>query len=492
MLPALLIAGGLGLFLALFRIFYNLFLHPLRSYPGPWYAKATIFWSQYCAYKGTVSYKVHDLHQKYGPVVRIAPDELIYINPEAWKDIYGHRNGVEENKKHPSRDNEPEGQSPTIINAEKAHHSTLRRLLSHSFSEKSMKDQEPVIRSYIDLLIERLREVAKADDPKGTDIVRWYNFTTFDIIGHLAFAESFGCLQNAEYHPWVAFMFSVIKFSTMMAALKRVSPQLAALLQNFIPARVRQQRLNLYRMTDELALRRANGPEPEYTDFMTHLLAATKSNKITMPDVLAQTPILVIAGSETTATLLSGGTFHLLTNPRVYARLTAEIRERHQSQDDITMASTSDCKYLLAFFDEALRMYPPAANNLSRVTPPQGATIAGKWVPGNTVVGIHQYAQNHSKTNFADPEVFAPERFLESGEPKWDGDRRDALQPFSFGPRNCIGRNLAYVEMRLILAKILWNFDVELADGMESWLDQKIYLVWEKPSLMVKLKPVKR
>ncbi|KAL1623127.1 hypothetical protein SLS54_004613 [Diplodia seriata] len=482
---------GLGILLALSRIIYNLFLHPLRAYPGPWYAKATIFWSQYHVYKGTITFLVHELHQKYGPVVRIAPDELVYTNAEAWRDIYGHRNGVPENPKHTSRDNDPDTTYPNIIAADREQHSKLRRLLSHAFSEKAMKDQEPIIRHYIDLLVERLREVAKEADPKGTDMVKWYNFTTFDMIGHLAFAESFGCLQNSQYHPWVEFIFSVIQFSSMMSAMKRVSPGLAALVQNIIPARVRAERLNLYRMTDELVRRRTT-TNPAYTDFMTHLLGAERSGKLAMGDVQAQAPILVIAGSETTATLLAGGTFHLLTNPRVYERLTREIRGRYKSQAEIDLASTNDLEYLLAFFDEALRMYPPAANNLGRVTPPGGATVAGAWVPGGTSVGIHQYAQFRSADNFVEPETFAPERFLEGGDAKWEADRRDALQPFSFGPRNCIGRNLAYVEMRLILASVLWNFDMELVSGQENWLDQKIYFVWKKHPLMVKLTPVKR
>ncbi|PSN63043.1 putative cytochrome P450 [Corynespora cassiicola Philippines] len=484
-------AGGLIIGLALSKIVYNIFLHPLRSYPGPWYAKATIFWSQYHLYKGDFTYLVHDLHQKYGSVVRVSPDELVYIDPEAWKDIYGHRNGIPENVKHPSRNTDPDMAHPSIITAGREQHSKLRRLLSHAFSEKSMRDQEPVIRSYIDLLIDRLQEIASSNSLEGTDIVRWYNFTTFDIIGHLAFAESFGCLENSEYHPWIEFMFSMIKFSSMMAALIRINRRLADLAQNLIPKRTRKQRLDLYNMTDELVRRRRRN-EPSYTDFMTHLLTAEKSGKLEMLDVFSQAAILIIAGSETTATLLSGGTYHLLTNPRVYERVTSEIRSKFSSYEDITISNINELKYLLAFFDEALRMYPPAANNLPRLTPPEGTMIAGRWVPGNTVVGIHQYASFHSTKNFADPEEFAPERFLEVGESRWKNDRRDALQPFSFGPRNCIGRNLAYAEMRLILATILWNFDLQLAPGQEKWLDQKIYLVWEKHPLMVKFTPVKR
>ncbi|KAH6676007.1 cytochrome P450 [Halenospora varia] len=65
------------------------------------------------------------------------------------------------------------------------------------------------------------------------------------------------------------------------------------------------------------------------------------------------------------------------------------------------------------------------------------------------------------------------------------------MQPFSAGPRNCIGRNLAYGEIRLILARVLWNFDLELQNDGLNWNDQKVWMVWEKPPLNVKLVPRK-
>ncbi|KAH7055844.1 putative cytochrome P450 [Macrophomina phaseolina] len=483
--------AGLGILILVSLSFYNIFLHPLRSYPGPWYAKANILWSQYHNFKGDLTFRVHELHQKYGHVVRIAPDEIVYTDPQAWKDIYGHRTSGAENGKLYALNNDNDPHHPSIITADRDQHSKLRRLLSNAFSEKSMKEQEPVIKSYIDLLIQRLHERAAQNDPQGTDLVRWFNFTTFDIIGHLCFAESFNCLKNSEYHPWVEFMFSAIKGSAMLSALRRIEDRLGALLLYAIPARVRAGRLSTLNMAGELVLRR-RAISPSYTDFMTHLVAAEQAGKLVREDLVSQGPTLVIAGSETTATLLSGGTYYLLTNPHVYARAVAEVRGRFSDPSEISLSSISELKYLLAFFDEALRMYPPVASNLARQTPPEGANILGRWVPGNTVVGIHQLAQFRSPANFAEPDTFAPERFLEPDDPRWARDRRDALQPFSFGPRNCIGRNLAYAEMRLIMASILWHFDLELAEGQEGWPDQKIYLVWEKHPLMVRLKPVKR
>lgn len=105
-----------------------------------------------------------------------------------------------------------------------------------------------------------------------------------------------------------------------------------------------------------------------------------------------------------------------------------------------------------------------------------------------TLVSIYHYASYHNEKSFALPDEYHPERWM--GDPRFANDDRDLFQPFQFGPRNCIGRNLAYIEMRLILAAVLWNFDLKLADDSKNWIgDQKIYGLWEKGPLNVHLTP---
>ena len=100
-----------------------------------------------------------------------------------------------------------------------------------------------------------------------------------------------------------------------------------------------------------------------------------------MEKLQANSGILIIGGSETTATLLSGVTFFLLTNPEALKKLTAEIRSAFRSEDEINFVSVSALPYLLACLDEALRMYPPVPNGLPRTVPKGGATVAGHYVP---------------------------------------------------------------------------------------------------------------
>jgi cytochrome P450 len=197
---------------------------------------------------------------------------------------------------------------------------------------------------------------------------------------------------------------------------------------------------------------------------------------------------LILAGSETTGTLLSGALFLLMTNPDKLERLTNEVRSCFKRDGEISLSSVGQLSYMLACINESLRMYPPVAAGLPRTVPHGGASVAGSFVPAGAVVSIWQWAINYDPQLWADPWSFKPERFL--GDALHKNDRLDAMQPFSTGPRNCIGKNLAYAEMRLILAKIIYNFDMRLAGDVSDWLsEQKNYFLWMKPDLQVYMTP---
>jgi len=151
-----------------------------------------------------------DIHKNYGPVVRIAPNELAFNTPEALKDIYGHKPEGRELPRFATFYRTP-SIPPSIISETRHNHALMRRALLPRFSERKIQEQEPIIAGYIDLLIKRLREHSVEPEPdqdgelvrRPMDMVSWYTWTTFDIIGDLAFGEPFGCLERAKYDPWV-------------------------------------------------------------------------------------------------------------------------------------------------------------------------------------------------------------------------------------------------------------------------------------------------
>lgn len=167
--------------------------------------------------RGTLPFDMLELHKRYGDVVRIAPDELAFSHPDAWKDIMGHKKGEQELGKAAWFYQPVEELPRHIVNEEKEVHGRLRRQMAHGFSEKSMRAQEPLIRGYVDLLLQRLREFSQ--DGRPVIISDWYNYTTFDIIGDLAFGEPFNCLEGSNYDTWIKTIFQSGKMGTILQSL---------------------------------------------------------------------------------------------------------------------------------------------------------------------------------------------------------------------------------------------------------------------------------
>jgi cytochrome P450 len=230
--------------------------------------------------------------------------------------------------------------------------------------------------------------------------------------------------------------------------------------------------------------------DKERPDFMARVLKhnTNDGNGITVLEIESTFEILVMAGSETTATLMSGLMWLVHRHPEVLAKLKKEVRESFARDEEITLVKIDQLPYLQATIQESFRIYPPIPIALPRTTPPEGISICGQWVPGNTIVGIPHRSAYLSPTNFAEPLSFVPERFVAKGRPaKFENDRRNVLQPFSAGPRNCLGKNLAYAEMKLTITRLMYNFDFEVVDTKTNWYEQKVWGLYDKAPLMLKV-----
>ena len=200
-----------------------MFLHPLRNFPGPVTSAASSLPFAVRHAFGQQSRHTQRLHDKYGPVVRVAPNHISFTDPQAWRDIYGHKIGGKDEMDKPTEFVRPLRDLPSVmINAPREEHQRFRRALSHGFSDASMRKQEPLIKQYVDLLIENLRRESGAGakgDRKPLRMDSWYNYTTFDIMGELIFGESFHCLENSEYHPWIAAAIGSVRNNSLGIAL---------------------------------------------------------------------------------------------------------------------------------------------------------------------------------------------------------------------------------------------------------------------------------
>lgn len=188
------------------RTIYDLFFSPLSHVPGPKLSAISRLPHVRDVLNGTSVDRITKLHKKYGDVVRISPNEVSFISAgTAFPDIYGFRTGKLKGRLNMAKDlvwyAKPANGVPSILIGDDEYHSRGRRILSHAFSEKALAEQEPLIQSYADQLVDRLREVT-SQTGEAQDMTKWYNWTTFDVIADLIFGEPFGCLQNLATHKY--------------------------------------------------------------------------------------------------------------------------------------------------------------------------------------------------------------------------------------------------------------------------------------------------
>ena len=291
----------------IFNVIHRLYIHPLSRFPGPktW----TISRVPYvlALQKGELTHCTAAIHQQYGDIVRISPNELSFTNAKAWQDIYGHHQGRTNFPKNPLWMAPGSNGIHSMLSANDADHSRYRRLLSHAFSDKALRQQEYLILSYIELLISRLKDHIKTSHKRETsvDIVRWFNFTTFDIIGDLSLGESFHCLENSRLHDWVSILFTQFKVASIFVSL-RFFPGVERLLRMLLPKSLAKKRGEHSNIANAKIHRRLESDDPQRNDFMTYVLRYNDEKGMSVPEIEATFRTLVVAGSETTATALSG------------------------------------------------------------------------------------------------------------------------------------------------------------------------------------------
>ncbi|KAK8061889.1 cytochrome P450 [Apiospora phragmitis] len=505
------------------RVCYNVYLHPLANTPGPrsWASSRLPFvWS---LLKGTIVHDIERLHRQYGPILRIAPDEVTFASDEAWHDIFQPRPDHQPFLKDPTWWRTQPRMPQSLISAiDPDHHARIRRVLAPGFTPRALKAQEPILHRYASLLIDRLRGIVSENPGNETtlDIGPWFNYFTFDLFGDLGFGESFNCLQHSQYHPWIRLLFNSVKAASYVAAA-RFYPWLAWLLIKCIPPSLKKMQADHYQQIVDKVDRRLN-LELTRPDIMSHVIEANGENQMPPGEIYATFMVLTTAGSETTATVLTGTLNYLLNSPDKLAVLTAEVRDAFPTEQDFTLERLRKLPHLHASILEGLRLCPPIPWVLPRLVPRGGDTIHGQWFPEGVstkpppplfhlllrflLVSCLPYSQqadesiNPSLFSQPGPEVlsfpteFQPERWLPdaSTDPSspFRGDKRQALQPFSMGLRSCMGQHLAWAEMRLVLARLLWAFDVHAVDGRRvRWEDLRTFLLVEKKPMEIRLCP---
>ncbi|KAJ5901202.1 hypothetical protein N7504_007195 [Penicillium tannophilum] len=398
--------------------------------------------------RGNLPHKIKRLHEQYGDIVRVAPDELSFINPDAWRDIYS--KGREFVRPDEYKDQPPGKTAANLIACSESEHARLRKILAPGFSEKYA--------------------ISKVD------VVEWINYLAFDVIGDLTWGSSFGCLDGLTYHPRAAIVVGALKFY----------PPIYSLLMTITPPSALQALMDIWKLTEQNVRERVAGGASR-PDLVGTMMA---SESMTQEEMEVNSMMIVAAGSESITTVLTGVINHLLRSPDKLNTLVQILRTTFPSEQEITGPALKSVPYLDAVLNEGMRLCPTIPDGMRRNVPVGGATIAGQVVPDGMVVSVPPFASYRASRNFNHAEEFAPERWLgeDVRSSRFQSDSKIAFNSFSLGAHNCPGQNLAWLELRIILARLLWRYDLSLPPGVKlpQWEDQGIWWFWDKQPTMVR------
>lgn len=479
--PLLLIGWIFGsLFIYAFAgIVYRLTFHPLAKYPGPFLAKITDCYLAYYAYKGSRHLAYHRAHEKYGPIVRMGPNSLSINSATALKTIYGYGANV---IKADFYEAFPANKKTVNVHSsiDKAQHARKRRVISHAFSDKAIKSLEKYIlanvRTGCRLLAEKSNMAEKNGDGEWADmwnVGKWCNWLVFDIMGDLVFGKAFGMLESPQNRFAVDLVGNAAHRHLICGthlAIHRWH------LDKILFRKIAAQRGQYMQYSKQQAMERTKmGLDVDRRDFFYYLLNAKDPETgagFSMDELWGESNLLIIAGSDTTSTAMAATFFYLAHNPTVLQKLTKEIRETFSDVEEIvTGPQLNSCTYLRACIDESMRMTPPVAGVVPRKVLPGGIDVDGHHIPAGLDVGVPHYAIHHNPEYYPRPFDYVPERWLNDPAANPMHDKlphvHAAFCPFSIGPRGCIGKGLAYVELTVTIARVLYLYDMRAVPGQD-------------------------
>ncbi|CCT74692.1 related to benzoate 4-monooxygenase cytochrome P450 [Fusarium fujikuroi IMI 58289] len=460
----------------------------LRKYPVPSFLAATThFWILKETWLQRRSRSIHRQHERLGDIIRIAPSLLIFNIPEAVPDIYGHA-AARKLVKDTFYD-KIAGDERDIVNViDHGDHSRRRKYLANSFALKTVTDMEPAIRQNLQRLIDYLDEITTQSITSQTlDIRRWFNYFTLDVIGDMAFGLPMGFLagrcDTTRVKSPAGHEYCILSTIDALHRGTRLSTTLAQLSSircvkvikrlcnstNWLKQSTGAQGIKDF---DNVCISQLNGrldngsPDRPQRDFMNKILKDREggTRELSFQRLLAESIVFMNAGSETTAAALSSTLYFLLSNPKCFEKLRTEIDARLEPNHDgiVSYDSARDVPYLRACIDESLRLRPPIAYALQRlVVSPQGAIIAGHHIKQGTTVAVSPWTVHRNRKLYKNPDEFDPGRWF---DPEQLSNLRRYNIVFSQGPRQCLGRHIAIVELQILISTLVRRYNIYLAD----------------------------
>ncbi|GAA5992291.1 hypothetical protein JCM11641_001164 [Rhodosporidiobolus odoratus] len=467
----------------------------LRRFKGPTEAGFTRLWLAKQTRQGQRSVRVHEQHEIYGKFVRIGPQEISINDPAALPVVYAHGNG---SLKTDFYDAFVASKNRGLFNTrDRGEHTRKRKIVSHTFAPKSVREFEPYINSTVrilfrkwDALCEKAQQNPEAaankyNNPalKGFAVVEsldWFNALAFDIIGDLAFGAPFGMLERdgadivaITRDDGTVFHAAAVQIlnerGEYSATLGCLPPWVRPYMKTIDPwfARGLASVQNLTGIARTRVNDRLQNGAGDRKDILSHLQNGKDADGQPMgvPELTAEALTQLIAGSDTTSNSSCAILYYIVANPHAHKALQQELDSTFGArgvEGVLDYDDVKDLKYLDAAIQEALRLHSTSGMGLPRLMT-QETTVLGEVFPAGTILSVPSYSIHRLKSIWGkDADEYRPERWLKSEEKYRELEK--ALNVFSYGPRSCVGRNVAMMELFCFMSSLILRYDFRLAD----------------------------
>ncbi|KAM5536745.1 hypothetical protein V8D89_009584 [Ganoderma adspersum] len=473
-------------------------VHPLARYPRPIRCKISKFWMGFICIPGFQHQYIKSLHERYGDVVRIGPNELSIRDSTVLNALLG-TSGLPKGPHFIGRNLSYKSQSLVGIQDTETH-LRRRKNWNRGMAPGAIKEYEVFIAKRAHQLVERLEE-----NRGVVTMGNWFNFFAYDFMSDMVFGGGSELLAAGIDQRN---LLSVIEDAMVISTFFGHVPWLGVYAGK-IPAATGNLEVFLKDSIQRAATRLQRGSERK--DLFHYLNNEDLPDKASVPmeDLIKDSILAIIAGADTTSTALTSVTYCLLTHPDAYAHLQAEIDRFYPAGEDaLSPKHHRDMPYLTAVINETLRVFPPSPGGTQRNVPHDAkpVVIGNIVLPPGTNVWPHVYSHHLDPRNFAPYTTeFWPERWLlASGDllstdpaargisptsPEFRHDEAGFI-PFSIGPMNCVGKTLAMQEMRMVLCAVLQKFRVRAEEGWDPrtyGANFRDYLAAQMPELPVVL-----
>ncbi|KAK2616801.1 hypothetical protein QQS21_000178 [Conoideocrella luteorostrata] len=449
--------GGYVFGLYISMLIYRAYFHRLHSYPGPFLAKLTNFYITALSVRKLQLFKVvQNLHAQHGDYVRLGPSELSIADPAAVQALYGTASPTTKGPWYTLL----EPRTPLFMARDKREHARRRKVWDQGFSTKALTGYDHRITK----AIKELLHVIDRDHQQPINITKWFNFFVFDVMEDLAFNKNSTMLRDGEEK----YIFKTIRADMFNIAFFAHLPWLLPFLKRtpILNMKYLQFWDWIQRQIDERIK-----SEPEQPDIFSWLLAEySKSDKTQLDrwNLHGDAQLIVVAGTDSVAATLTHTFFELACDAGLMERVQKELDALPSlAHDNLIKVDLLD-----AVINETLRLHPPVPSGTQRVTPPEGLQIGDKHIPGDTIVQVPSYTIFRDARAFEKPTEFIPERWTTRPDLIKD---KSAFIPFNIGPYGCVGKRLAMMEIRRVVAEILSRYNLSLApsQGKEAFLNGK-------------------